>query len=184
MLKTWRWHQWHWCHWCQSIVMLLMAHCIDWSQIKDGPITQCCLLACRGKWVDHFGVKWHPFLHYVKGCRPFELFVNNCHKLGNCLKVIAIWREVYPDVLRSIFSCARANGAAMCKLINDALCCSSKRLNALCYSSKRTVTHRILSCVNFSTSLVHPPPWFVLFHCGNHLMLAVTVLMFLCVIQR
>ena len=29
---------------------------------------------------------------------------------------------------------------------------------ALCYSSKRTVTHRNLSYVNFSTSLVHPPP--------------------------
>jgi len=26
---------------------------------------------------------------------------------------------------------------------------------ALCYSSKRTVTHRILSYMNFSTSLVH-----------------------------
>ena len=25
--------------------------------------------------------------------------------------------------------------------------------------------------MNLSTSLVHPPPWFVLFHCGNHLML-------------
>jgi len=29
--------------------------------------------------------------------------------------------------------------------------------------------------MNLSASLVHPPPWFALFHCGNHLMLAVTV---------
>jgi len=41
---------------------------------------------------------------------------------------------------------------------------------ALCCSSKRTVTHRTLSYMNFSTGLVHPPPWFVLFHCRNQLM--------------
>jgi len=29
---------------------------------------------------------------------------------------------------------------------------------ALRYSSKRTVTHRMLSYVNFSAGLVHPPP--------------------------
>jgi len=51
---------------------------------------------------------------------------------------------------------------------------------ALRYSSKRTLTHRLLSYVNFSAGLVHSPPWFALFHCGNHVICAREALRFMC----
>jgi len=113
---------------------------------------------------------------------------------GKCHRAVVIWhfaQSVWPIQSGSSFqslsqcnswlkrsqeshmiTCDRTNNkskwSAWCKK------CTKQWRNmgrdALCCSSKKTLTHRMLSCVNFSAGPVHHPPWFALFHCRNQLM--------------